>query len=149
GFLEGVNHQRLVHGRFPKSRGVHVGTVAEIRKGKVTVELAAEHQATHSLEAVIKPGDGVVFDEGHPEQDEQGGRVFEARTLSGDVRRVELAFREGALNLAAIATGSLVWKTDDPAFRRRIEQTYARDCTPRPVPITVCVAGRIGGPLLV
>ena len=27
GFLEGVNHQRLVHGRFPKSRGVNVGTL--------------------------------------------------------------------------------------------------------------------------
>jgi putative protease len=147
GFLEGVNHQRLVHGRFPKSRGVHIGMVAEIRKGKVIVELAAEHQSAHSLEAIIKPGDGVVFDEGHPEQDEQGGRVVDVRALPGGLRRVELTLREGTINLAAVATGSLVWKTDDPAFRRRIEQTYARDRTPRRVPLAARIAGRVGGPL--
>ncbi|HWB11520.1 MAG TPA: DUF3656 domain-containing protein [Pirellulales bacterium] len=147
GFLEGANHQRLVHGRFPKSRGVQVGTVVEIRRGSVVVEFAAEHQSQHSVEAVIKPGDGVVFDEGHPEQDEQGGRVLEVQAIGSGVRRVELTFREGTVNLAAVATGSLVWKTDDPAFRRRIEQTYARDCTPRRVPVTVRVAGQVGGPL--
>jgi putative protease len=147
GFLEGANHQRLVHGRFPKSRGVHVGTVVEIRQGRVVVELAAEHQSAHSLEAVIKPGDGVVFDEGHPEQDEQGGRVVEVRVLPRGVPCVELTFREGTVNLAALAAGSLVWKTDDPAFRRRIEQTYARDCTPRRVALAVRIAGQVGGPL--
>jgi putative protease len=147
GFLEGANHQRLVHGRFPKSRGVHVGTVAEIRQGKVIVELAADHQSAQPLEAVIKPGDGVVFDDGHPEQDEQGGRVLEARGVPKDARRVELIFREGTINLAAIAPGNLVWKTDDPAFRRRIEQTYARDCTPRRVPVTARVTGQVGGRL--
>src|SRR5215212_953370 len=30
GFLSGINHQTLVPGRFPKSRGVRVGTVANI-----------------------------------------------------------------------------------------------------------------------
>ena len=149
GFLEGPNHQRLVHGRFPKSRGVYVGSVVEVRASRVLVELAAQHQVAHSLDAVIKPGDGIVFDDGHPEQDEQGGRVLEARRRTDHARRVELAFREGAVNLAAIASGNLVWKTDDPAFRHRIEQTYSRDCTPRRVGVTVRIEGRVGGPLRV
>jgi putative protease len=145
GFLAGANHQRLVHGRFPKSRGVHVGKMVETRRDRVVVELAAEHRSPPALEPVIKPGDGVVFDEGHPEQDEQGGRVLEVRVLPNG--RVELCFRDGTVNLAAIAPGSLVWKTDDPAFRRRIEQTYSRDCTARRVPVTVRVSGQVGGRL--
>src|SRR5947208_3050013 len=40
GFLEGVNHQRLVRGRFPKSRGVRLGTVVGVRSRGVRVELA-------------------------------------------------------------------------------------------------------------
>ena len=40
GFLEGVNHQKLVRGRFPKSRGMRVGTVVgfgEARRAGRTV----------------------------------------------------------------------------------------------------------------
>ena len=33
GFLEGVNHQKLVRGRFPKSRGVRIGTGGRDRRG--------------------------------------------------------------------------------------------------------------------
>ena len=148
GFLEGVNHQRLVHGRFPKSRGVRVGTVIERTGRGVLVELDAEHQSADSLASVVKPGDGIVFDEGHPEQDEQGGRVFEVHPrLTGGAGRAELVFGHGALNLAALAPGSLVWKTDDPEFRKRMEQTYSRDAKPRRVGVTFEVSGRIGGSL--
>jgi putative protease len=134
GFRGGVNHQVLVHGRFPKSRGVKVGAVVGKTERGVIVEAAAA--------APVKPGDGVVFDEGHPEQDEQGGRVFEVRALGGG--RVEIAFGRGAVNLAALSVGSLVWKTDDPALRRRLERTFADDRPARRVPLTVRVEARVG-----
>ena len=94
GFLEGPNHQLLVHGRFPKSRGVRVGTVTARTGRGVVVELA---DADGDL--LVKPGDGVVFDEGRPEQDEQGGRVVTVaeipehggRRASATGRRVELS----------------------------------------------------------
>jgi putative protease len=152
GFLEGVNHQRLVHGRFPKSRGVRIGTLVARTGRGVLVELDLVHRRADSPPAV-KPGDGIVFDEGHPEQDEQGGRVFEVhapgddRPTTGDgptVRQVELIFGPRAVNLAALSPGCLVWKTDDPEFRRRMERTYARDGTPRRVPVEFHVSGRPG-----
>ncbi len=118
GYLAGVNHATLVHGRFPHKRGVQVGqTVAGTPHG-VLVELAAG--------ADLKPGDGVVFDAGAPDRDEQGGRIYGVNPTPkrGCVR---LAFGDGDLNPAAIAPGSAVWKTDDPAVRRRLESTYARD----------------------
>src|SRR5262249_2608822 len=107
GFLDGVNHQELVQGRFPKSRGVRIGVVASLARDAVTVErdpkLADAGSIGHVGDAAsvglsggpapinegtqawaslpLKPGDGVVFDEGHPEQDEQGGRVFEVQSV--------------------------------------------------------------------
>jgi putative protease len=103
GFLDGVNHQVLVQGRFPKSRGVRVGTVAGKTSKGVLVQLT-DHSA--NVESLIKPGDGVVFDEGKPEQEERGGRVFAVRALG---RGVELTFGRGDVDLSAIHEGALVW----------------------------------------
>jgi len=142
GFLGGIDHQQLVEGRFPKSRGVRIGTVVEKRPQGVVVELAEEHRSVgfgpraldvrdaawaeaHATVDLIKPGDGVVFDEGHPEQDEQGGRVY--RVVRRTDQRIELTFGQEQLNLAALALGSIVWKTDDPALRKRAAQSYNRD----------------------
>ncbi len=48
GFLDGVNHQMLVQGRFPKSRGVRVGTVVGTTGSGVVVELADTDAAVES-----------------------------------------------------------------------------------------------------
>ena len=164
GFLGGINHQRLVEGRFPKSRGVRIGTVVEKLPRGIVVELAAEHlndverrnnspltthgstelAEIHSL--LIKPGDGVVFDEGHPEQDEQGGRVYGIAQRSG--RRLELSFGDGHVNVAALTLGSIVWKTDDPALRKRAEQSFSRDTIVKRRIVDFELRGAIGEPLV-
>ncbi len=161
GFLEGIDHQRLVAGRFPKSRGSRVGTVlGTSSRGVYVVGLTGHPPA-------LKPGDGLVFDQGHPEQDEQGGRVYEVRPVDAaqaqklgadphmpqpqaDAPRqsvVEIRFGRGQLNLAAVTTGSLVWKTDDPQVRKRWERTYQRPQPPRPCRVNVVLRGAVGGPL--
>jgi len=60
---------------------------------------------------------------------------------------VELILAHGAVNLAAVTPGAIVWKTDDPAFRKRMERSYARDCPARRVPLTATVQGTSGGAL--
>src|SRR5579871_5037492 len=105
GFLEGVDHQRLVAGRFPKSRGVRLGlVVATTRRG---VQVRVDERGF-----LAKPGDGIVFEEGRPEEQEPGGRVFEALELDGG-RILELRFDRDALNPSRVQVGSIVWKTDD------------------------------------
>src|SRR5438093_2977903 len=69
GWFRGINNQELVHARFGKKRGVFLGDVTDIRGEKVFVE----------LQAALKAGDGVVFDAGHPEEKEEGGRVYEVK----------------------------------------------------------------------
>src|SRR5262249_29960737 len=75
GFVEGVNHQKRVRGRFPKSRGIRIGTVVRFDgtagRGCVVVLDPAE-----KVVDLVKAGDGVVFDLGRPEEKEPGGRVW-------------------------------------------------------------------------
>ena len=151
GFLDGVNHQVLVPARFPKSRGVLVGKVIDKTDRGVVVELATGIEPD-----ILQPGAGVCFDEGHPEQDEQGGRVVEVRQLisasfSRDAKRsaetLEVRFFHGSVNLAAVPIGALIWKTDDPAFRREMEQSFSRDVVVHREPIEFFVQGKLGEPL--
>lgn len=184
GFFDGVNHQKLVHARFPKSRGVKIGKVVRVTPQSVIVEPAAAPDGRRgpngfAVGATVRPGDGVVFDEGHPEQDEQGGRVREvreskdegskqkdergrragadSRSFSGSPPSfsrhpsalVELSFHAGSVNLSAVAVGAIVWKTDDPAVRRRLETSYAREGVTNRSPIDADVTADVGGPLTV
>jgi putative protease len=143
GFLGGVNHQVLVQGRFPKSRGVRVGTVVGRTGRGVVVALAGQH-----IEELVKPGDGVVFDEGHPEEEEQGGRVFAVHVQQGGEHpRVELTFGQGDVRPKQVQVGSRVWKTDDPAFRKRMERSFVQDVPARKVPLDFRLRGVAGGPL--
>jgi len=141
GFLRGVDHQALVSGRFPKARGTRIGQVAAKTPRSIVVRLDAPARGSPPL----KPGDGVVFDEGHPEQDEQGGRIFAVRPAGAD--RLEIELGHGDVNLAAVADGAIVWKTDDPAIRRRLEHSFSRDVVVRRVPVHVTVHAQVGRPL--
>ena len=83
GWFRGTNNQQLVHGRFGKKRGVFLGEVARVAGGCVWVK----------LEAPLKPGDGVVFDAGHPEKEEEGGKVYEVRSAECGARSLESVVR--------------------------------------------------------
>lgn len=152
GFLDGVNHQTLVRGRFPKSRGVKLGTVVGFTPKGVRVRLAERLPA----DELVRAGDGVLFDIGRPETDEPGGRVWKVdltrppgREMSsaGDPPVVALVFEPGAIDPRAVPVGCDVYKTDDPALRKRLEQSYAQDRPARRVPLAAHVSGAVGGPL--
>jgi putative protease len=164
GFLSGVNHQKLVEGRFPKNRGVRVGTVVDVSAQGVVVEVDSKLCAADTGGALpLKPGDGVVFDEGHPEQDEQGGRVFAVEVVADQGRNsrrgienfklqnanckltVRVAFGRGDVNLAAVVVGATMWRTDDPALRRRLESSFAGDKVQPRIPLSVEFIGDAGG----
>jgi U32 family peptidase len=136
GFLAGVDHQRLVHGRFPKSRGVRVGTVVGVTRRGVVVEAGDAD--------LLRPGDGVVFDQGRPEEPEPGGRVFAVERRSPS--RVEVQLGRD-FDPSAVRDGDLVWKTDDPALRRRVDQQIAAGRTAPKMPLAVRLGGRPGGEL--
>ena len=138
GFLDGVNHQKLVRGRVPKSRGILLGKVVSHIGSTVRVELAER------VPDMVKAGDGVMFDLGRPEEKEPGGRVWEV-VQQGPF--VGLKFEPNALDLSRVAIGCEVWKTDDPALRKRLEQTYSQDHVVRRAAVDATLSGAIGGEL--
>ena len=111
-FLTGTNHQAVVGGRAPRHRGVLAGRVTRISPSSVVI--APERDPR------LKPGDGVVFDAADwrsPEEQEEGGRVYEVRAAAGG--NLELAFANGAVNINRIRPGDLVWRTHDPEIDKR------------------------------
>ncbi len=144
GFLEGVNHQKLVRGRFPKSRGIRVGRVVGFTKLGVRVELC------EAIDDLVKNGDGILFDIGKPEEKEPGGRVWSIRPVAMPAqgpREVQLQFEPGAIDFAQVRVGCDVYKTDDPTLRKRLEQSYVQDRPARRITLTGRVCGTLDGTL--
>ena len=133
GWMDGVNHQQLVPARFGKKRGPFVGRLTAI--GKDYVELDAL--------VPLQPGDGIVFDTGGDTNHEQGGRIYE-------IRGRRLFFQRDHLQFTKFKEGDRVWKTDDPALNKRLQQSYAGAIAPRRwVGIHMRATGSPGGFLTV
>lgn len=136
GWFKGINNQELVHARFGKKRGVLVGRVKSISRNDVTI----------SKEGAVKAGDGVVFDGGHPDQKEEGGRVYTVRTAG---LNMVLSFGRDAVDLSRIRPGDRVWKTSDPELEKRVRQTFAEGQIHFQRRISMEVHGVPGQPLIV
>jgi putative protease len=140
GWLEGINNQQLVHGRFGKKRGVYLGEVEQVWRDRVRIRLVGP----------LKPGDGVVFDAGKPEEKEEGGRVYEVRKRKSEVGAgsfADLAFGRGDIDFSRVHIGDRVWKTSDPELDRRVRQSFAGERPGFRRPIMMEAGGRVGEPL--
>lgn len=118
GFLSGINHQTLVRGLSPKKRGVFLGTVDTVSGNRVGMR----------LEGPLKPGDGIVYDYGRPQEEEPGGRV--SAVWRGKAR-VDSADRPDSVEFEvwecpAPRVGWKVWKTSDPVLYRKLRSTFEK-----------------------
>ena len=143
GWLHGCDHKALVPGLSSAKRGVLIGQVVDVRKGRVRVELTGR----------LKAGDGVGFEGDRAAGEEQGGRIF---TIHGKGKRlteevasgvVELAFHRDVIDLKRIWAGQKVWKTDDPALTRRLRKSFSGEVQGRDVPVEITVTAAVGKPL--
>jgi putative protease len=134
GWFRGINNQQLVHARFGKKRGVYLGEVASVEGERVKIQ----------LEGPLKPGDGIVFDAGRPEEKEQGGRVYQIKNTQG---RSTLTFGRGDIDFSKVHVGDKVWKTSDPELDKRLRQSFEGDTPKFQRPITVEVHGAEGQPI--
>jgi putative protease len=150
GWFGGTNNQALVHARFGKKRGVYLGQVAEVLRDRVRIH----------LEGPLKPGDGVVFDAGKPEEKEEGGRVYEITNAGGrsngqprlgnpdrEKNTVLLCFGRGDIDWRRVHVGDRLWKTSDPELERRLRQSFAGEQPKFQRPVSMEVHGRAGQPL--
>ena len=171
GFLAGSDHQTLVEGRFPKHRGLYLGRVRSVSNKEVLVTaderpwtgalgLGEERpQApTGEVSAPLKgepapamaeprPGMGVVFDAGAPEdKHEPGGPIFRVDRRGKDW---VLGFGHPGPDLGRVAPGQRVWLNSDPALSRRAESLIAQGEPEGRIPLELKVSGGEGAPLRV
>ena len=142
GFLKGTNHKQLLDGTYPKSRGVYIGKVEKVLNNGVLCR----------IENPIKRGDGIVFDGGHPEAKEEGGRIFDLRKngqkIEGEVCSglVEIIPGRTQVRLKKVKIGQKIWKTNDPALDRALQKTYRKetDITYKKFPLEITAQGEVG-----
>ncbi|MDZ7619916.1 MAG: DUF3656 domain-containing protein, partial [Patescibacteria group bacterium] len=143
GWLGGCDHKTLVPGLSSAKRGVLIGRVRGVRRGRVEVMLSGR----------LKAGDGVVFEGDRAAGEEQGGRVFTIHrqgqrvTDEVDTGVVELAFQREAVDFRHIRPGQEIWKTDDPALTRRLRKSFAGDVLGTDRPVSLAVRAAVGEPL--
>ena len=143
GWLDGCDHKLLVPATSSAKRGVAIGEVAGVKRGRVEV----------CLHGRLKAGDGVVFDGDRANGEEQGGRVFciwrDGRTVSDecDGGTIQLEFQREAVELSQLRPGQRVWKTDDPALTRRLQQSYAGEIRGRDAAVRISATAAVGEPL--
>ncbi|MBE9032109.1 DUF3656 domain-containing protein, partial [filamentous cyanobacterium LEGE 11480] len=138
GWFEGIDNQALVHAEFGKKRGVYLGDVTRVQAQQVTIAAAAP----------MKPGDGVVFDCGHPEEREEGGRIYSVTAAKPKGRgprgprtqahELVLTFGKGSVDFRNVCVGDRLWKTSDHELDKQVRQSYAKEnAFQRPIQIEV------------
>jgi len=145
GWLHGCDHKMLVPATTSAKRGVRLGSVAEVRRDRVAVDLVGS----------VKRGDGIAIDCGETSDNAAGGRVYEVfvagRSLTEPVAegRVELTFAHGAIDMTRLKPGQAVWKTDDQELTARLRKTFTGDSLRRRQPVDLHVTAAVGEPLRV
>lgn len=137
GWFRGINNQELAHARFGTKRGVFLGKVARLGRDHVSLQ----------LEGPLKPGDGIVFDSGHPDEKEEGGRVYQVEQRKGG--EAVLRFGHGDIDFSRVHVGDRVWKTNDPELDRRLRQSFEGDQVRFRRPLHLEAHGHEGTPLTV
>jgi hypothetical protein len=120
GFFLGPNHQRLVRGRSPRHRGLHVGRVVSSKRGTIVIQV--DEQLLGQAVPPLKRGDGIVVDRGMAQEQELGGPIYEVSfrhkqgqaviRFSKDVEK-QWADHDYYNSMSLAPKGSHVWKTAD------------------------------------
>jgi U32 family peptidase len=166
GFLAGSDHQSLVEGRYPAHRGVCLGRVRQVGRTEVIVtpeappDYAGEGAVAAPLPRLggvvyaasgpgrapleVRAGQGVMFDEGLPQSQEQGGPIFGVVQRGRDL---VLSFGTPGPDLRRVRVGARVWVTSDPRLTSQVARALKAPSTRAAVSVTVKVEGHAGSPL--
>ena len=149
GWLDGVNHQELVDGSFSNHHGELIGTVVQVERGSVIVELEDK-----PVPCTLLPGDGILFEEyrAEPEPRQTGSRLYKAtfqqagRNGKPAKSLVRLEFgRE--FDLRKVSYGMKSYRNDSPALEKELHKTFTDRNFAKHIPVCMTLEGAIGEPL--
>ena len=141
GWLEGVNHRRLVHGRWSKKRGPRIGQLAGFERGWWLLR----------TRRTIRAGQGLVFEAAGTAPlmppEEIGGRVMAVEPRGEGL--VALRLGPARVDGRALRPGAPCWLTSDPALESRWQRQAAAPTPERERSLRLLVRGRLAEPLAV
>ena len=140
GWLKGINHRRLVHGRWSKKRGPLVGSLQRVNRGGWLLIRSGEP---------LRRGQGLVLevhgDDPLTPPREIGGRVMDLERI--DHAQLKLRLGPGRIDTRALANGASVWLTSDPDWESQWQKASRRKPVALPRPLRLRVRGRLGASL--
>ena len=140
GWLEGVNHRRLVHGRWSKKRGPLLGQLLRVERGG-WLHLRSREQ--------LHPGQGLVLEQlsSDPLQPprEIGGRIMVCERMGDE--RWKLRLGPDRVDGSGLRAGASVWLTSDPDWQSRWQRAARRTVEARSRDLALRVSGRLDAPL--
>ena len=142
GWLQGIDHRSLVHGRWSKKRGPVIGALVRMEpKGWLVL------RCTESL----RNGQGLVLEANGREYDpltpprEIGGRVMEVQTMPKGLIRLRLG--PGRIDVSGLRSGASVWLTSDPQWQSTWQRRAERVVNPLERGLRLRVSGHLEQPL--
>ena len=149
GWLDGVNHQELVDGSFSNHHGELIGTVVQVERGSVIVELEDK-----PVPCTLLPGDGILFEEyrAEPEPRQTGSRLYKAtfqqagRNGKSAKSLVRLEFSR-EFDLRKVSYGMKAYRNDSPALEKELHKTFTDRSFAKHIPVCITLEGAIGKPL--
>jgi len=139
GWLRGIDHRALVHGRWSKKRGPVIGELVRVEsKGWLVL------QCTESP----RNGQGLVLEATDRQDDpltpprEIGGRVMEVKAMERGLVRLRIG--PGRVDLSGLRSGSSVWLTSDPQWQSTWQRRSERVVSPLERGLHIRVSGQIG-----
>jgi putative protease len=129
----------------PTRAGGPDGTPSAARAGFGGSDVASDGPAPEELE--VRPGMGVVFDAGEPEdKHEPGGPIFRSERTPDGWR---LWFGVPGPDLSRVEPGQLVWVSGDPSIGREVERALGLGEPTGRIGLSLTIEGRDGEPLRV
>ncbi|MFT6266363.1 MAG: putative protease [Oleiphilaceae bacterium] len=139
GWLNGVNHNELVGGRYSSHRGLKTGHALSIKKDKKYPTVKVFSSLT------IHPGDGLFFVDTN-EQMLFAARAYDVEKLDSDTYMVN--FEKGS-DLSKLSARSLMYINRSPARDKLLQQSYTDKSQLKRIPIAIRVDAVLGEPLRV
>jgi putative protease len=145
GFLQGVDHQRLVEARSCDHRGPEVGQAIAVEERGSRSWLVLDSSAS------LARGQGILVEGGWAGQGEVGGRIWNLEVAGKDELRAEAGRRVKLwlgpeAELGQIARGRRVFRTHDPENAREVTAMLERE--PYRERLSLTISGKFGEPFV-
>lgn len=142
GWLEGIDHPALVHGRWSKKRGPLIGHLSAVQaRGWLEVNTDVQPQRGQGLVLEVSAADDGPF---QPPR-EVGGRIMDVQPSGRHRWRLRLG--PGRIRLDGLRPGASIWLTSDPQWETTWQRRADRETSPNDTPLALKVHGRCGEPL--